>query len=60
MVLNPESLELVITMAIFLLVFLTLLAMAYILLQVLTPENLMQLGKKYFDSVLNQTIPYQP
>lgn len=57
---NPESLELVITMAIFLLVFLTLLAMAYILLQVLTPENLMQLGKKYFDSVLNQTIPYQP
>ncbi|MEM4765473.1 MAG: hypothetical protein QXE85_00115 [Nitrososphaerota archaeon] len=60
MVLNPESLELVIAMAIFLLVFLTLWAMAYILLQVLTPENLMQLGKKYFDSVLNQTIPYQP
>lgn len=57
---NPESLELVIAMAIFLLVFLILLAMAYILLQVLTPENLMQLGKKYFDAVLNQTIPYQP
>lgn len=54
---SAEGCELALAAALFLIAFLLLCLFAYLLLQLLTPENLMRMGYEYFRSVLNHSIP---